>query len=152
VAAEVAIRLARSDEQAALEDLQRRASLANEGDRAALLAHPDAIELPMEQIVGGRVWVAESEGRPAGFAVILPRTDGDTELDGLFVDPGTRRHGIGRALVDHCAEVARREGSGAMHVIGNYHAEAFYAACGFDQIGTTGTRFGPALLLRRTLR
>jgi hypothetical protein len=43
------IRRASISEHKELEDLQRRASLTNAGDRDALLAHPDAIELPVAQ-------------------------------------------------------------------------------------------------------
>ena len=75
-------RLATPAERSALEELQRRASLIWEEDRDALLAHPDAIELPLEQITDGRTIVAESVGELLGFAVVLPREDGDAELDG----------------------------------------------------------------------
>jgi GNAT superfamily N-acetyltransferase len=145
------IRPAVVSEQRALEDLQRRASLTNAGDRDSLLAHPDAIALPLEQIAAGAVFVSEQKGAIAGFAVLLPRSDGGVELDALFVEPGMRRCGIGRTLVDHCAEVARSQGSTFLHVVGNPHAEDFYKACGFSLTGTTETRFGPGLLMRRLL-
>jgi N-acetylglutamate synthase-like GNAT family acetyltransferase len=132
-----------------LEDLQRRASLTNVGDRDALLAHPDAIELPPEQIAAGAVFVLEQNGAIAGFAAVLPRADGDAELDALFVDPAMRRCGIGRSLVDHCSNVAHSQGSAFLHVIGNPHAQDFYVACGFNLTGTAETRFGPGLLMRR---
>lgn len=56
---ELLIRLAAVSEQKSLEDLQLRASLTNAGDRDALLAHADAIELPVAQIAARRVSVAE---------------------------------------------------------------------------------------------
>ena len=123
-------------EQRELEDLQRRASLTNAGDRDALLAHPDAIELPSEQIAAGSVFVAERNGVIAGFAALLPRADGGAELDALFVEPTMRRCGIGRGLVERCCEVGRLQGSAVLHVIGNPHAQHFYAACGFRLTGT----------------
>jgi GNAT superfamily N-acetyltransferase len=138
-------------EQQALEDLQRRASLTNAGDRQALLAHPDAFEVPQEQIAAGCVFVEESDGAMAGFAAVLRRLDGDAELDALFVDPNRRRRGIARSLVEYCCEVARSEGAAFLHVIGNAHAQDFYLACGFQWAGTTETRFGQALLMRKTL-
>ena len=67
------IRLAFPSEKLELERLQMRASLENEGDRDALLAHPDSIELPAEQIAGGRVFVSEWKGTIVGFAAIEPR-------------------------------------------------------------------------------
>jgi N-acetylglutamate synthase-like GNAT family acetyltransferase len=145
------IRPAVITEQKELEGLQLRASLTNAGDREALLAHPDAIELPLAQITAGRVLVAEWNGAIVGFAAIEPRVDGDSELDALFVDPNTRHRGIGRLLVQHCVVVARTRGSAALCVIGNPHAKGFYAACGFHVIGTSETRFGTGLLMRLML-
>jgi len=94
------------------------------------------------------VFVSEQNGAIVGFAAVEPRADGESELDALFVDPEMQRHGIGRSLLSHCAEFARAQGSGAMHVVGNPHAEDFYIACGFKLIGTTETRFGTGLLMR----
>jgi N-acetylglutamate synthase-like GNAT family acetyltransferase len=151
VTSDILIRTASLAEQKALEALQLRASLTNDGDREALLANPDAIEIPLEQIAAGRVFVSELSGATVGFAAIEPRADGATELDALFVEPTIRRHGIGRLMVEYCAKVALRQGSKALHVIGNPHAEHFYIACGFKQIGTIETRFGVGLLLRKGL-
>ena len=142
------IRAAAASEKKELEDLQLRASLTNAGDRDALLAHPDAIELPAAQIAAGGVFVAEWKGTIVGFAAVEPRADGESELDALFVDPDMRRRGIARLLVAHCSEVARTRGSFFLCVVGNPHAKEFYLACGFDEMGTSETRFGTGLLMR----
>lgn len=142
------IRRAAVSEQKELEDLQLRASLTNAGDRDALLAHPDAIELPAAQITAGGVFVAEWTGTIVGFAAVERRADGESELDALFVEPNMRRRGIARSLVAHCAQVARTRESAFLYVIGNTHAREFYAACGFKVIGTSATRFGTGLVMR----
>jgi len=147
----ILIRLAIPSEQKELEQLQLRASLGNAGDRDALLAHPEAVELGVEQIVRGRVFVSECKGQTVGFAALEPRADGESELDALFVEPEMQRRGIGRALVEHCADVARKHGSRHLHVVGNPHAESFYLASGFEVLGTTETRFGPGLMMRRSV-
>ena len=54
-------------ERKALEALQLRASLSNPGDREALLANPDAIDVPIEQIAAGQVFVADVTGSLGGF-------------------------------------------------------------------------------------
>ena len=149
---EVIVRLAVASEQKELEALQWRASLNNPGDRDALLAHPDAIELPLEQIRGGGVFVAEVAGSMMGFAAILPRDNGDFDLDALFVEPSAWRQGIGRALIEHCAAAARTAGAESLHVVGNPHAEGFYSSCGFEMLGTKQMRFGVGLLMKRVLR
>jgi GNAT superfamily N-acetyltransferase len=151
MADDVSIRPARPDDQTTLESLQWRASLANPGDRDALLANPDAIALPTEQIAAGGVFVAERDGVVAGFAALVPRSDGGAELDALFVEPEIWKHGVGRRLVNHIADVAREKAASFLHVIGNPHAEGFYRSCGFRVIGTVDTRFGPGLAMRRPL-
>jgi len=62
------IRKAVAAEQKALEELERRAGLANPGDREAILAHPEIIEVPLEQIAAGDVFLLETKGAIAGFA------------------------------------------------------------------------------------
>ena len=145
------IRAATLTDRAALEALQWRASLNNPGDRDSLLANPDAIELPADQIAAGRVFVAERQGVIVGFAAVLPRTDGNVELDGLFVEPVVWRSGVGQFLVAHCAAAARAQRAAALHVIGNPHAAAFYIACGFEIVGEYQTRFGVGILMQKTL-
>lgn len=145
------IRLAVENEKTALEALQLRASLANDGDRKALLENLDAIDLPLEQIKNGQTLVAEQGDMIVGFAVILPRDDGDEELDGLFVEPDIWGGGIGRALVDACCTRAKGIDASNLHVIGNPHAEGFYVACGFEQYGLHETQFGAGLLMRKAI-
>ena len=145
------IRLARIDEQPMLESLQRRASLSNPGDRDALLANPDAIALPVEQIASDCVFVAERDGIVVGFAAVVRRVDGGAELDALFVEPHLWKQGIGRQLVDHITDVARGTAATFLHVVGNPHARGFYLSCGFRVTGTVDTRFGVGFDMRRTL-
>jgi len=148
---DVSFRSALISEKKLLEALQLRASLNNPGDREALLQNPDAIEIPLDQIAGGLVFVAECAGAIVGFAAILARGDGDSELDALFVEPSLWRRGYGKGLLQHCVDAARQRSSAALHVVGNPHAEGFYTACGFELVGTEQTRFGTGLLLRKGL-
>lgn len=148
---DLAIGVALPGERKELEALQWRASLGNPGDREALLANPDAIAVPEQQIIGGMVFTARIDGVLVGFAAIIPREDGAVELDALFVEPSAWRQGIGRRLIDHCAAVARTRGADAIHVVGNPHADGFYRSCGFHTHAITQTRFGPGLLMRRPL-
>jgi GNAT superfamily N-acetyltransferase len=139
------------DERQGLIELQRRASLMWEEDRAALLAHPDAVDLPADQIAGGHVFVWTEKGEVWGFAVVLPREDGDAELDGLFVEPEGWGRRIGRRLVEHTAEVARRRGCAALNVVSNKRAQGFYLKCGFHALGEVATRFSTGVGMVRRL-
>ena len=116
-----------------------------------MLAHPDAIVIPEEQIARGLMFVAEIRNEMVGFAAIEPRPDGDVDLDALFVDPRLQRQGIGRALVNHCGLIAQGRGSKAIRVVGNPHAAAFYESSGFKTCGTVQTRFGLGLLMYKPL-
>jgi GNAT superfamily N-acetyltransferase len=142
------IRLAVAGEREALEALQWRASL---GNSRGLLANPDAILLPLEQIAAGQVFVAVRDTTIIGFAAVLPRADGDTELDGLFVEPDIWRQGIGHALVARSTKYAIASGSAVLHVVGNPHAAGFYKACGFEPCGSHRTRFGVGILMQKRL-
>ncbi|MDP9423764.1 MAG: GNAT family N-acetyltransferase [Pseudomonadota bacterium] len=145
--ADLIIRLARPVERDALEELQRRASLALGEYNDQLETEPDAIALPADQIERGGVIVAELDERPAGFAAVVIDDDG-AELDGLFVEPALWRRGIGAALVDVAVHEARRQGL-TMMVIANPSARSFYEKCGFEIEGDAETRFGPALRMSR---
>lgn len=146
----LSVRSARIDERDALEALQWRASLVWEEYRDALLAHPDAIELPAEQIVEGRTLVAEKEDRIVGFAVVLPREDGGAERDGLFVEPSAWRTGIGTRLIGDAEILAAAGGAKFLHVVANPLAEGFYHSCGFVLTGEESTRFGVAHTMRKS--
>ena len=139
----LSIRLARPEEREDLEALQRRASLALPEYRAQLEAHPDAVELPAEQVAEGQVFVAELDGQVAGFAALV-----EGELDGLFVEPELWRRGIGTALVNQAAHEARRKGL-SLAVTAGPSARLFYESCGFSVEGEAPTRFGPALRMSR---
>ena len=137
------IRTARPEEREDLEALQRRASLALPEYREQLEAHPDAIDLPAEQIENGDVLVAELDGHIAGFAVLI-----GGELDGLFVEPDLWAQGIGSALVGEVVHEARRRGL-SLWVTANLGAREFYEKCGFSPEGEAQTQFGPALRMSR---
>lgn len=139
------IRPAGLGEKDQLESLQRRASLMWDEYRAALLAHPDAIDLPAAQIAEGRVWIAEFDDVTAGFSVVLPGDGGAMDLDGLFVEPHLWGRGIGRRLVAHAAALTREAGARCLRVVANPRAAGFYIACGFDIISEEQTRFGRGL-------
>jgi GNAT superfamily N-acetyltransferase len=82
---------------------------------------------------------------------VLPREDGDAELDGLFVEPTYWRHGIGRALVEQAERIARADGAANLWVTANTRALGFYDSCGFVTVGEVPTRFRPAPKMRKSL-
>ena len=139
----LSLRLARIDEHAELEELQRRASLELPEYRDDLLANPDAIHLPPAQIANGQVIVAEFDGEIAGFAAVV-----GGELDGLFIEPDLWGGGIGTALLDAAAHEARKRGL-SLTVIASPSARGFYESCGFSVEGEEHTRFGVGLRMSK---
>ena len=141
-ASHLGLRFAEIADLPALSDVFRRASLSNEGDRASLLAHPDALEFSARAVEEGRVRVAAIENRIVGFATMVV-TDQSGELDDLFVDPNCRRRGIATALVLDALDRAADQELTRIEVTANAHALAFYESVGFVSDGMRQTRFGP---------
>ena len=145
---QITLRAAELDESESLIALQRRASLANAGDRQILEKHPDIIGIPIEQFKTKAVTVAAWHDQIVGFSIVLQRDDGDAQLDGLFVDPPYWRQGIGRLLLKYALEHTPQSGATKLHVLANPHALAFYQSTGFLQTGIEQTEFGPGYLMQ----
>ncbi|WP_244526301.1 GNAT family N-acetyltransferase [Wenxinia saemankumensis] len=88
-----------------------------------------------------RAWVACHGGAVAGYALALPAGQAQSgrrglDLHHLFVAPGARGHGLGRALVAAVEARARQEG-GCYVRIGaarsNVLAHALYRALGYEE-------------------
>jgi N-acetylglutamate synthase-like GNAT family acetyltransferase len=139
------IRKATLDDRPPLIELMRRASLVWEDTRAQLLAQPELIDVPAQQIEAGQVLVATAadDATLLGFAAHLPRDDGDLELDGLFTEPARFREGIGTALVRAVERAAVALGAQHLHVLANCNVLAFYEAVGFVSVGEVETPLGP---------
>lgn len=137
------IRAAVPGDMTALRDVFRRSSLSNDGDRANLLAYPDALELSDLAVTQGRTRAAVADDGIVGFATWLSAGDA-MEVEDLFVDPERMRQGFGRALVLDLIAIARGRGVRRVEVTANQHALAFYEEVGFLVSHEVETRFGPA--------
>jgi ribosomal protein S18 acetylase RimI-like enzyme len=146
------VRAAVPDDRGALQRIFREASLSNTGDRANLLAHPEALLLGDVDVAAGRTRVAVApDGTPVGFSSVTPADD-VLELDDLFVSPERMRQGVGRTLVDDLVVVARAAGFARIEVTANPQALDFYRNVGFLRNGDAATPFGPAPRMHRDLR
>jgi GNAT superfamily N-acetyltransferase len=145
------IRFARLPERAALIELQRRASLVWDEYHDALLANPDAIEIPVEQFGNCQVRAAWNGDRHFGFSAMAALDVEICELDGLFVEPAHWRQGIGGALIEDAVRLARRRKFHRMEVTANPRAEGFYTKQNFIKYAVTETRFGSASRVHRIL-
>jgi GNAT superfamily N-acetyltransferase len=81
--------------------------------------------------------------RPAGFAVFFHNystflAKPGLYLEDLFVEPALRGHGIGKALLMHCARLANARGCGRMEwtvLDWNKPAKGFYRKLGAVEMG-----------------
>jgi ribosomal protein S18 acetylase RimI-like enzyme len=140
---QITVRKARTDDQPALQLVFCRASLDNPGDRAELLAHPEALQLSADLISEGRTRVATlADGTIVGFASTSQVREGSVELDDLFVDPDWQRRGAGRRLLEQVVAEASAERATRISVTANGRALDFYRNAGFEVAGRVETAFG----------
>ncbi|WP_157215621.1 GNAT family N-acetyltransferase [Flavisphingomonas formosensis] len=99
------------------------------------------------------VWILESPvGTPVGFAMLTPPSadvplrPGDIELKRIYILPGWKGGGHGRALMDAAMAEARARGAVRMLLSvyeKNPAAQAFYGRLGFRRIGEQCFMVGP---------
>jgi ribosomal protein S18 acetylase RimI-like enzyme len=88
----------------------------------------------------GRVWLIVAAGAPVGYLALtlghsLEYGGRDAFLDELFVEPGSRRRGLGRAALEFGLAQAAALGVRAVHLEverGNESARALYRSLGFQ--------------------
>ena len=136
----------------AMQRVYRRASLGNEGDRAALLANPEALHLSDDLIRRGRAWAAATgDDVVVGFISTTSIGAGVLELEDLFVDPDVQRRGVARALLANVITEAAGDNAHRLEVTANDHALGFYDAVGFTADGPVETEFGVGTRMHMTL-
>ncbi len=132
---------------------------------AAELAALHAGSFPESWSAAAMAALLEGEGAlgligPAGF-ILVRAVAGEAEILTLAVEPGARRHGVGRALVIAAANAAARTGAQSLFLevaADNAPALALYDRCGFEPVGRrrgyyrrAGGQAMDALVLRKTL-
>ena len=85
----------------------------------------------------GRAWVAvDGADRPVAY-LIADRVDGNLHVEQVSVDPAHARQGIGRALIEHLAGLARAEGVPALTLTTFTDVPwnaPYYERCGFRRL------------------
>lgn len=84
-------------------------------------------------------WVAEVDGRVAGFVALHSLDDTTGEIHMVAVDPAHHRHGVGRALTEHATARLRERGSTVAMVetggdAGHAAARGLYEHCGYTAL------------------
>ncbi len=116
--------------------------------RAELTVQPEAIER-------GQVWVAEAGEVIVGLLQLVPedRDDGRAaEVRLFFVEPGTVRVGVGRALWHHAEARAGAFGADRLTLDADPNAVAFYERVGMHIIGQSPSGSIPGRMLPRMIK
>lgn len=88
----------------------------------------------------GRSWLAEDDGAAAGVVTMLlldlaPRPEDATGLEGyivnMYVEPGARRRGVGRSLLEACLAAAHESGLRRLLLYATESGEPLYVSVGF---------------------
>ena len=80
------------------------------------------------------LYVAEGDGRPVGWAALIPRGEVGW-LEDLWVEPAWIGRGVGRALFEHVAAEARQRGARRLEWEAEPNAQGFY-----EHLGATYVR------------
>lgn len=83
-----------------------------------------------------------------GSDPLLDPTRQPARIRAFFVDPRYARRGLGRALLEHCAHEAEREGFTALELMATLPGEPLYRAMGFEPLERTAPVLGDGVALR----
>ena len=128
------IRRAAADDADALSDLAHRAK-AHWGYPAHWMREWDAqLTIIPGYLELHDVWVAERDGRVIGMCALEDRGD-RWHMEHVWVEPAAHGHGVGRALVTHALEEARRRHRGVVELLADPFASGFYERLGARRSG-----------------
>jgi GNAT superfamily N-acetyltransferase len=131
------IRAARAEEAGALTALCKR-SKAHWGYDADFMRLSDAaLTIAPDFIAQGGVLAAEdASGRLLGVASIAPMEEGGVfDLVHLFIEPDFIKSGLGRALFDAAATLARARAGRILTILADPNAAGFYRRMGARDLG-----------------
>lgn len=112
-----------------------RSASAYHGEYAPML---QGYAMTADQFERDLVVMAEANGQAQGFYSLI--TEGEPELDLMFVAEQTQGTGLGARLFRHMAEAAQQRGLDAVKIIANPPAEGFYLRMGAERIATKRPR------------
>jgi ribosomal protein S18 acetylase RimI-like enzyme len=112
---------------------------------------------PIGKIIakGGRIFMAEHDGRAVGCVALLKMADGGYEVAKMTVDETLRGTGLGRKLMDRCIEAGIADGAPRLYLETNSSlapALALYRATGFKDLAPAETEYARAdVFMERSL-
>ncbi len=143
------IRAARVEEAPELSELCVRSKAVWGYNETFMALARAALEVRLEHIDAGDVWVAIAADRSiAGIVALGPSDQPRTlDLDKLFVAPQRIRSGVGRLLLAYAMAEARRRGARRLTILSDPYAAAFYERNGAIRIGVAPSDAVPGRML-----
>jgi ribosomal protein S18 acetylase RimI-like enzyme len=117
----------------------------------AYVAGPLA-EFVLSSTPGGRLWVAEREGRVVGCVAVVPASPGVGQLRWFLVEPAARGCGLGKRLLEEAVSFCRQAGYGSviLWTVSALTAAALYRSAGFCKVEERpGRRWGVEVVEER---
>jgi GNAT superfamily N-acetyltransferase len=128
------IRAARLGEAEELSALALRAKAHWGYSPDVLESWKQLLQVTDADIAANRVFVGTIDGAVVGFYSLAPGA-GPWELDNLWISPEFMHRGLGRELLGHALERARRGGASRVTVDADPNAESFYLRSGAVRCG-----------------
>ena len=141
-------RRARPEDAEALSSLAFRSKASNGYDEAFMEACRAELTCSACTMAAGETWLAETGGELAGF-IDVRLQDGAAEVFAMFVEPGLKRNGLGRALWQQLETAARSLGADAVMMDADPAAVPFYEAMGCTVVGESPSGSIPGRMLPR---
>jgi GNAT superfamily N-acetyltransferase len=144
----IIIRPARPAEADDLTGIALRAKASWGYSEAFMAACQAELTITPARVQQGGIWVAEIDGRLAGF---VGGTFRETEacVDPLFVDTPYQGRGVGQALMRTLLDACRARGVSLIDVDADPNAEAIYRRWGFETVGRVPSGSIPGRYLPR---
>ena len=131
----VRVRTALPKEAGLLTELCMRSKAHHGYDDAFMAQCAPVLEVRGADINAGRIWVAQRNRRIVGTVGITLGSDGEAELDRMFVEPDAIGSGVGRALMRRVVREARAGDVRRLMILADPHAARFYERCGAVLVG-----------------
>lgn len=114
---------------------QRDSTSPGQPDQAAEIAAADAARVQAES---ARMFLAERDGEPAAYAILLRVAEGVSEIDQVYTAPEHRGSGLASAVVRAALATSRQRGDTLTYILADGEDWPFrlYERLGFETIGT----------------
>lgn len=144
------IRRATGPDAPAITALALRSKASNGYDHAFMRACEAELTYTPATIASGETWVAESADKELlGFFDLRPVAPREAEVYAMFVEPGSKRSGLGRALWSKLEERAGAIGARTVNLDADPYAVPFYSAMGMRVTGSSPSGSIPGRMLPR---